>query len=183
MRLLCTISILAVLLWKTGEPLMMSLRYTEALAAPVPKIDKEDEQIVIKVHASLPYTGNWEESDPEQKCFKVGEEFYNVVERRYENDTLYFTLQRNLNARDKFDALSTILNELNSGENTHKQQPGHHNAPSAKDFLTVFPPSVSPAVVMNPTTWEIELRASVWHYSFFVPTHWSSVIVPPPDCA
>lgn len=162
---------------------MMSLRYTNALEAPVPKMDKEDEQIVIKVHASLPYTGNWEESDPEQKCFKVGEEFYNVVERRYENDTLYFTLQRNLNARDKFDALSTIMNDLISSEKSQKQQPSHHNGPSPKDFLTVFPPSVSPVVVMHSTDWKIELRASVWHYSFFMPTNWTSVTVPPPDCA
>lgn len=160
----------------------MSLRYTDALAAPVPKMDVESEQIVIKVHAQLPYTGNWEESDPQQKCFKVGEEFYNVVERRYENDTLYFTLQRNLNARDKFDALSTILNDLPAGDNAHKQ-PGHHTAPSAKDFLTVFSPSASPTVVMNTTDWEIERAASVWHYFFFLPTNASPVTVPPPDCA
>jgi D-tyrosyl-tRNA(Tyr) deacylase len=163
---------------------MMSLRYTEALEAPVPKMEAQADQLVIKVHASLPYTGNWEESDPQQKCFKVGEEFYNVVERRYENDTLYFTLQRNVNVRDQFDALSSIMHDLSSGENAHKQPLSHHTAPSAKDFLTVFSPSsVSPAVVMGTHHREMERQASIWHYAFFVPTHCLSVSVPPPDCA
>lgn len=170
------------MLCKIAEPLAVCLRYTEALETPVQKQQTNDEQIVIKVHASLPYTGNWEESDPEQKCFKLGEEFYNVVERRYENDTLYFTLQRNLNARDKFDALSTILNDLTSDAKTHKQ-PYHHSAPSSKDFLTVFSPSDAPVLVMNAQNWENFGKATIWHYTFFLPAPCSPIVVPPPDFA
>ncbi|MCA0237289.1 MAG: hypothetical protein LCH81_12975 [Bacteroidetes bacterium] len=182
MQRLFTIFILAVLLWKTGEPLLISLRYTEALQTPLPKMENESDQITIKVHASLPYTGNWEETDPVQKCIKVGDEFYNVVERRYENDTLYFTLQRNLNARDRFDALSMIMTDLSSENQTHKQPVSHHNAPSAKDFLTVFSPSVCPEVVVHAPTGQTTQRTAAWHYAFFVPTNWANVLSPPPDC-
>lgn len=178
---LFTIFILAVLLWKTGEPLLITLRYTEALQTPLPKMENESEQITIKVHASLPYTGNFEEADPVQKCFKVGDEFYNVVERRYENDTLYFTLQRNVNARDRFDALSMIMTDLSSDSQTHKQPASHHNTPSAKDFLTVFSPSVSPEVVVHALPGQTQQHTSVWHYNFFVPTNWASITSPPPD--
>lgn len=171
-----------ILLCKIAEPLAVCLRYTKALETPVEKQQDDAEQIVIKVHASLPYTGNWEESDPDQKCFKVGDDFYNVVERKYENDTLYFTLQRNLNARDKFDALSTILNDLSSDAQSNKQ-PYHHSAPSSKDFLTVFSPSDAPVLMMNATNWENFRKATVWHYTFFLPTHASPILVPPPDLA
>ncbi len=162
--------------------MVVSLGYTKALETPVSKATANDEQIEIKVHASLPYTGNFEETDPVQKCFKLGEEFYNVVERRYENDTLYFTLQRNISARDKFDALSSILNNLSSDDTSHKQQPVH-NAPSAKDFMTVFSPSAAPVVVWNNSSWENNLKTPVWHYNLFLPAGFLSVVSPPPDCA
>ncbi len=183
MRLLFTISLLAVLLYKISEPLVMSLHYTRALETPLPRAAMNDEQIEIKVHAPLPYTGNFEETDPVQKCFKLGDDFYNVVERRYENDTLYFTLQRNISARDKFDALSSILNNLSSDDQSHKQQPVSHHAPSSKDFMTVFSPAISPMLVGCNHPWNSALKASVWHYTFFLPTSPLSVLVPPPDCA
>ncbi|MCC6279662.1 MAG: hypothetical protein IT262_03615 [Saprospiraceae bacterium] len=183
MRILFTISLLAVLLYKISEPLVMSLHYAWALETPLPKAAMNDEQIEIKVHAPLPYTGNFEETDPIQKCFKLGDEFYNVVERRYENDTLYFTLQRNISARDKFDALSSILNTLSSDEQSNRQQPLSHHAPSAKDFITVFSPMAAPAVVRHYSPWENDLKTSFWHYNLYLPTGFLSVVVPPPDCA
>lgn len=183
LRILFTTSLLLILLCKIAEPLVHSLRYEAALETPVQKAQADDEKIVIKVHASLPYTGNWEESDPEQKCFKLGDEFYNVVEKRYENDTLYFTLQRNLNARDKFDALSAIMSDLSSDANSHKQ-PYHHSAPSSKDFLTVFSPSNAPVFVTNAApNWKNADKATVWHYDFLLPTLCSPVLAPPPDFA
>ena len=182
MRILFTISLLAVLLYHISEPLVMSLHYARALETPLPKVATNDEQIEIKVHAPLPYTGNFEETDPVQKCFKLGDEFYNVVERRYENDTLYFTLQRNISARDKFDALSSILNNLSSDDQSNKQPLSHH-APSSKDFMTVFSPSTAPALVWQDRYWEKELKTPVWHYSLLLPAGFLSVVVPPPDCA
>lgn len=183
LRILFTISLLALLLYKISEPVVVCLSYTRALETPLPKVATNDEQIEIKVHASLPYTGNFEETDPVQKCFKLGEDFYNVVERRYENDTLYFTLQRNISARDKFDALSSILNTLSSEEQSNKQQPLSHHTPSAKDFMTVFSPTAAPAVVRHNSLWENELKTPFWHYKLYLPTAFLSVVSPPPDCA
>lgn len=165
------------------EPLVMTFRYEKALEAPVPKVEMNEDQIEIKMHAPLPYTSNWEETDPVQKCFKLGDEFYNVVERRYESDTLYFTLQRNLNARDKFDALSSILNALktDSSKSNPKQAPRHA---AAEDFMKVFSPALPPALVSGHfSSLEKDRRTSIWHYAFFLPAPPLPVVVPPPDYA
>lgn len=179
LRFIFTISLLAILLYKVSEPLVVCLDFSKAMATPVPKVETMDDQIEIKVHAPLPYTSNWEETDPVQKCYQLGKEFYNIVERRYENDTLYFKLQRNLNARDKFDALSSILNTLNAEEKG--QQPNKANAPSAKDFLTVFSPNISPVFVTNTYYMEASFQTTIWHYAFFLSGCWLAILVPPPD--
>ncbi len=161
--------------------MVAALRFARAVETHIPTITTNDQQIEVKIYAPLPYGTNWEEIDPIQKSFKKGDAFYNMVERRYVNDTLYFTLQRNLNAHDAFDALSTIVNAIALGE---KQQqapiPKHHPTVSAADFMTVFPPSNPPAMVLSKHRWHHDRQASVWHYAFFLPTRWSLVRVPPP---
>lgn len=159
--------------------MVASLRFAKAVERPLPKITADDRQITLKIYAPLPYGTNWEELDPIQKSFKKEDAFYNMVERRYVNDTLYFTLQRNLNAHDAFDALSSIVNTFVSAE--HQKAPSSHNAPSATDFMTVFPPSTPPDVVFFKHNWPFKPNVSVWHYAFSLPIHCAPVLVPPPD--
>lgn len=163
------------------EPMAASLRFTDAMETPVPKITTTDEQISVKIYAPLPYGANWEEEDPIQKIFKKGDAFYNVVERRYVNDTLYFTLQRNLNAHDAFDALSSIIEAVALDKTRHPSQ-AHHTL-SAEDFMTVFPPAEAPAVVRSRAQGQGLAPMLQWHYAFFLPDYRPGVLSPPPDCA
>ena len=180
LRLFFAISILAVLLYKISEPMVAGLRFASAVEKPLPKITASDEQIEIKIYAPLPYGVNWEEVDPIQKSFKKGDAFFNMVERRYVNDTLYFTLQRNLNAHDEFDALSSIVNALIS-DDQQQQQSSHHTTTSAEDFMKVFPPSTPPALVLCQHRRPLDLRANAWHYVFSLPTRFLTIVAPPPD--
>lgn len=161
--------------------MVASLHFAKAMETPVPHVTADEQQITLKIYAPLPYGTNWEEIDPVQKSFKKEDAFYNMVERRYVNDTLYFTLQRNLNAHDAFDALSSIINTFVSAE--HQKSPASHHAPSATDFMTVFPPSTPPVMVFSTHHRLCDRRASVWHYAFFLPLHCAPVLVPPPDWA
>lgn len=160
--------------------MVMTLSYTKALEMPLPKPTMNDEQIEIKVYAPFPYADTWSDTDPVQKCFQLGDEFYNVVERRYEQDTMHLTLQRNLGVRDKFDALSSILNTLSASEKSRKQTP-LRNSPSAKDFMTVFSPSTAPILVCGHSYLENSLSAAFWHYQFHLPSGYVVVPAPPPD--
>lgn len=68
------------------------------------------QQVVIKLPVSLPYTAEWQ-SDGNHQLIRNQNEFYNIVEQRYENDTLYTVLQSNQAARDQFFALADMVQQ------------------------------------------------------------------------
>lgn len=158
-----------------------ALRFASAVEKPLPKITTSDAQIEIKIYAPLPYGMNWEDLDPIQKSFQKGDAFYNMVERRYVNDTLYFTLQRNLNAHDEFDALSSIVNAILSDDQQHQTPASHHHSTAADDFMKVFSPSFPPSMVRCNHELGRDLPSAIWHYTFFVPTSLSTVLAQPPE--
>jgi hypothetical protein len=78
---------------------------------------EEDEWMVVKLPVSLPYANTWEDTDGKEGLIKHGNQFYNIVEQRYQNDTLYTTLKTNISAREKFFSLVEEMNDL-SGQAT-----------------------------------------------------------------
>lgn len=181
-RLLLSWSILAILCYKIAEPMVATLRLVSAMEQPVPQITASTGQIEVKLYAPLPYGVSWEEAAPLQKAFQKGDAFYNLVKRRYENDTLYFTLERNLNAHDAFDALSSIVNTLLSdGQGDHSST--HHTTTTAEDFMKVFPPATPPRMVAHACQWHDVYSVPIWHYALRLPICTAEVPVPPPDFA
>jgi hypothetical protein len=51
---------------------------------------------------SLPYATAWEDTSGKEGLIQHGDHFYNIVEQRYQNDTLYTTLKTNISAREHF---------------------------------------------------------------------------------
>ncbi|WP_250630307.1 hypothetical protein [Rhodoflexus caldus] len=68
------------------------------------------QKVVIKLPVSLPYTAEWQ-SDGNHQLIRNRNEFYNIVEQRYENDTLYTVLQSNQAAREQFFALADMVQQ------------------------------------------------------------------------
>jgi hypothetical protein len=70
----------------------------------------DGQRVIIKLPISLPYTAEWQ-SDGNHQLIRNQHEFYNIVEQRYENDTLYTVLQSNQAARDQFFALADMVQQ------------------------------------------------------------------------
>ncbi|GAB2786309.1 hypothetical protein GCM10027275_33460 [Rhabdobacter roseus] len=72
--------------------------------------DSGDEYLLLKVPLSLPYVAAWQNDDPAGLVQYEGN-FYNIVEQRYQNDSLYTVLRSNLTARDQFMALAEQIQQ------------------------------------------------------------------------
>ena len=72
--------------------------------------DSGEDYLVLKVPLSLPYVAAWQNDDPTGLVQYEGN-FYNIVEQRYQNDSLYTVLRSNLTARDQFCALAEQIQQ------------------------------------------------------------------------
>lgn len=69
-----------------------------------------EEFVEIKIPLSIPYGTNWQNDDP-TGLIRYGDKFYNIIEQRYENDSLYTLMQANLSAREQFFALADKIQQ------------------------------------------------------------------------
>ena len=171
---------LAVLLFKISEPMVVALRYVNAVDVAASELVNIEEQIEFKVYMPLPYGSDWENKSPFPESIKRGNNFYNVVERRYVNDTFYVKMQLNHNAREQFDALSTAVNSLLSDKNQDKKQSSKTTI-SLDDLIKIFPPPTSSTIVKADYVVKSDLNASVWHVNCPSSTSNSSIFIPPPE--
>jgi hypothetical protein len=181
LRILLTISLLAVLLFKISEPMVVALRYENAKDVAVSELVKVDEQIELQVYMPLPYGSDWENKSPFPESVKRGNNFYNIVERRYVNDTFYVKMQLNHNAREQFDALSVAVNSLMAEKNQDKKQSSKTSTVSLDDLIKIFPPPVSSTIVKANYAFKSDLNASVWHFNCPKSTSDASIFIPPPE--
>lgn len=78
-------------------------------ASPVTKNDQWD---TIKIPLEqLPYVAYQEIPAEEEGLIQKDGDFYNIVNRYYQNDTLYIILKTNQNARERFIELSSQVQE------------------------------------------------------------------------
>ena len=161
--------------------MFVALRYENAKNVAVSELVKADEQIEFKVYMPLPYGSDWENKSPFPESIKRGNNFYNVVERRYVNDTFYVRMQLNHNAREQFDALSTVVNSLLSDKNQDKKQSSNTTSVSLDDLIKIFPPPVSSTIVKANYAFKSDLNASVWHFNCPSSTSNAAIFIPPPE--
>lgn len=160
--------------------MVVALRYENAKDVAASDLVNEAEQIELKLYMPLPYGSDWENKSPFPESVKRGNTFYNVVERRYVNDTFYVKMQRNDNARTQFDALSQAVNAL-LADNQDKEQSPKTATISLDDLIKIFPPPVSSTIVKANYAFKTDGIPSVWHVNCPSSTSNASIFIPPPE--
>ena len=80
-------------------------------------IDPETEEtVVVKIPINLPYQTDWVSSEEVEGSVRQGDEFYEMKERKVENDTLVTVMVKDRNARENFFDLAQQVNEHNSDD-------------------------------------------------------------------
>jgi hypothetical protein len=75
-------------------------------------IDPETEEtFVVKIPINLPYQTDWVSSEEVEGSVRQGDEFYEMKERKVENDTLVTVMVKDRNARENFFDLAQQVNE------------------------------------------------------------------------
>ena len=70
-----------------------------------------EETVVIKIPINLPYQTDWVSSEEVEGSVRQGDEFYEMKERKVENDTLVTVMVKDRNARENFFDLAQQVNE------------------------------------------------------------------------
>ena len=161
--------------------MVVALRFVNAMDVAASDLVNVEEQIELKVYMPLPYGSDWENKSPFPECIKRGNNFYNIVERRYINDTFYVKMQRNHNVREQFDALSTAVNSLLADKDQDKNQPSKTTNISLDDLIKIFPPPTFSTIVKANYAPNTGLTAAIWHFRCTLSTSDASIFIPPPE--
>ncbi len=161
--------------------MVVALRYENAKDVAASDLVNAEEQIELKVYMPLPYGSDWADKSPFPESIKRGNTFYNVVERRYVNDTFYVKMQRNDNARMQFEALSVAVNDLLADNGQDKKQSSNTSSVSLDDLIKIFPPPTSSTIVKAHHAFKTDLTASVWYVNCPKSTSNASIFIPPPE--
>jgi hypothetical protein len=160
----------------------MSLRYTAAEESPLSHIIDKNGQMELKIYAPLPYGSNWEDNDPTQEIFQKDNNFYNIVARRFQNDTFYLKIQCNLAAKDRFQELSAAINTALLQKTQPDGKSSTKSSFSLEDLIKVFPPPTSPTIVHHcNSALKVGYHATVWCYTFCLPKGDTPIFAPPPE--
>ena len=139
-----------------------------------------DERITLKVPLALPYGTTWNNDSPEGLIRYEGD-FYNIVEQRYENDSLYTVMQANLSAREQFFALADRIQQ-EFGHDVNKT--GNPLEKSSKVFSTAIKHYLSTQRKVTFFLWDL-LEGTPRPYTYHIawPVYCPSPATPPPDQA
>ena len=108
MKKILSIWLFFILLYQAGG---FALQYLALADSESISLDENSETMVVKIPISLPYQTNWETPREAEGELRQGDEFYQMVEQKMENDTLYTTIVADQNARDRFFDLANQVSE------------------------------------------------------------------------
>ncbi|RXK48748.1 hypothetical protein [Aquirufa rosea] len=108
MRKLVSILLLFVLLYQAGG---FALRYASDAISNAPSYEQEDDSYIVKIPISLPYPTNREIPQDVEGTLRQGDDFYQMMDQKIENDTLYTRVNQDKNARDQFLDLADLVHE------------------------------------------------------------------------
>jgi hypothetical protein len=112
MKKLLAIMLFGVLLYQAGGFALQYLSEGNTVA-----IDPETEEtVVVKIPINLPYQTDWVSAEEVEGSVRQGDEFYEMKERKIENDTLVTVMVKDRNARENFFYLAAQVNEHLSDE-------------------------------------------------------------------
>lgn len=108
MKKILSIGLFFILLYQAGG---FALQYLAPVESEAISMDGNVETLVVKIPISLPYQTNWETPREAEGELRKGDEFYQMVDQKMENDTLYTTIVADQNARDRFFDLANQVSE------------------------------------------------------------------------
>jgi hypothetical protein len=107
MKKILAIMLFSVLLYQAGGFALQYLSEGSKVA-----VDTETEEtVVVKIPINLPYQTDWVSSEEVEGSVRQGDEFYEMKERKVENDTLVTVMVKDRNARENFFDLAQQVNE------------------------------------------------------------------------
>jgi hypothetical protein len=138
-----------------------------------------DDWVVLKVPLSIPYGTSWQNDEPSGLIQYKGN-FYNIVEQRYENDSLYTVMRSNLSAREQFFAIADQLQQQ-LGQDSEKSNPVEKSAKLLSGALKHYLPTQYHVTLF---WWEqVPENAPVPTFQAFVPSSLATPSTPPPELA
>jgi hypothetical protein len=137
-----------------------------------------EERVTLKIPLSIPYGTTWNNDTPEGLIRYEGD-YYNIVEQRYENDSLYTVMQANLSAREQFFALADRMQQEFGHEEGKARNPLEKGA---RIFSGAIKHYMAFSQKVTFFLWEIaERRAPVYDYQVVFTTSELTPATPPPD--
>jgi hypothetical protein len=137
-----------------------------------------DEWVEITIPLSIPYGTSWENDEP-SGLIRYEDKFYNIVEQRYENDSLYTVMQANLSAREQFFALADKIQQEFGHDKT---QAGNPFEKSAKLFSSAIKHYMISGCQVTFFLWEVVgPRTTFADYALAYQNFEPSPVSPPPD--
>lgn len=97
-----------ILLYQAGG---FALRYVADSDTEFVSNELENDSYVVKIPISLPYPSNREIPQEVSGALQQGDEFYQMLDQKIENDTLYTRVVNDKNARDQFLDLADLVSE------------------------------------------------------------------------
>ncbi len=159
--------------------------YFEQYYPTASPVMQNDEWIVVKVPISLPYTASWQNTDGQQGLIRMGDQFYNITEQKYANDTLYTVMKTNIGARDRFFALADEIKQIVDRDITESQQqksPFTQVVKLLNQWAKVYLPFSSENLFLNPS-FLIANSSKSSYISPFCSQLSYPVLTPPPEFA
>lgn len=178
MKKLISLSFLCLLLYNmfsTGIALMFFKDdFSQATEA-----SHEDQWIEVKVAVSLPYTADFVNTAPQGKLFEYKGEFYNIVEQRYQNDTLITKIKTNQKAKKRFESLADeALSQVDKSEN-QSQSPLKKALSLFKNLFSQYLPNEQ--LTINPPVYCYQLCSHQFDYQASAPQSFFDIVSPPPQ--
>ncbi|MDI9877955.1 hypothetical protein [Flectobacillus longus] len=124
-------------------------------------IEESGDYYWIKQPLQLPYQNNWTESRPIEGKVKHGENHYNLVEQRYQNDTLYTLCKLDDNARFRFMELAEHITDHVKEHSS--QAPSGKSSFLLKNLLKEYT-SIQRYTILYILEWTNPFNRSCHHY-------------------
>jgi hypothetical protein len=170
------------MLYKIAEPAMLALHFEESAAAASFEVSEAITR-TIKLYHPLPYHNDTKVQKEISELYQEGNNFYHIVEKCFERDTFYITIQENTSARERFFALADAVSDLKVNQIEEKSDTPPVKSFSLDDITKLFSPAATP--ILQRETWFFK-EDSYPQYSNFLLSFsntYLSLFAPPPEVA
>ena len=161
--------------------LLVALLFFENEYQSASPVSENDQWETIKIPLeALPYVSYQEISAEQEGLIQKEGDFYNIVNRYYQNDTLYITLKTNRNARERFIELSDQVQKSLDAASKTPAGP----AKKALDLLQGLTKTYlsNPALVWPPLLYSGLLPGSIFSApTQLLPDPFRYLLSPPPE--